>query len=191
MIPNWNAEGTLPPINEANPTGFDRAPYDVTLKEVVDRFATTLERCDILDGYIKHRAELHKMGLTTGFQWLDGSFSEDIEMLEHRPPRDIDVVTFAPADDAFVQGLTPEQFDLLGGNQKKIKADYKVDFYVQSLTDPADILVSMTTYWYSMWSHKRTGQWKGFLKVDLSPTLDAEAVTLLNERQKELADEQV
>lgn len=190
MIPNWNAEGVLPPMNDVNPTGFDRAPYEVTLSQVVERFATTLERCDILDGYIKHRAELHKMGLTVGFQWLDGSFSEDIEMLEHRAPRDIDVVTFTPADDSFLLGLSLEQIDLLG-NQQKIKDEYKVDFYVQSLSDPVDTLVSMTTYWYSMWSHRRTGQWKGFIKVDLSPSLDAHAITVLGERQKELADEQI
>jgi hypothetical protein len=177
-------------MNDSNPTGFDRAPYEVTLSQVVERFATSLERCDILDGYIKHRAELHKMGLTVGFQWLDGSFSEDIEMLEQRAPRDIDVVTFTPADDSFLLGLTTEQIDLLG-NQKKIKTDYKVDFYVQSLSDPVDTLVSMTTYWYSMWSHRRTGQWKGFVKVDLSPSLDADAIAVLNERQKELADEQI
>ncbi|MDA1231040.1 MAG: hypothetical protein O2856_09720 [Planctomycetota bacterium] len=29
----------------------------------------------------------------TGFQWLDGSFLEDIELGDGRPPRDLDVVT--------------------------------------------------------------------------------------------------
>jgi hypothetical protein len=32
--------------------------------------------------------------LNQGFQWLDGSFAEQIELLEGRPPKDIDVVSF-------------------------------------------------------------------------------------------------
>jgi len=191
LIPEWNAEGVLPPINEDDPAGFDRAPYEVSLVQVVDRFATSLERCDILFGYLAHRAELHKMGMNKGFQWLDGSFTEDIEMLEHRPPRDIDVVTFTPADDTFFATLGVDEINLLGGDRDKLKKDFKIDFYVQSLSDPAESLVAMTTYWYSMWSHRRTGQWKGFLKVDLSSILDVDAENLLVVRRQELAHEQI
>lgn len=191
MIPEWNAEGVLPPINEDDPTGFDRAPYEVTLGQVVDRFATSQERCDILEGFLAHRAELHKMGMDNGFQWLDGSFTEDIELLEHRSPRDIDVVTFTPANDDFFGMLEERQINLLGGDRENLKKEFRIDFYVQSLSDPAEALVAMTTYWYSMWSHRRTGQWKGFLKVDLSPSQDAEAKNLLVARQQELAHEQI
>jgi len=191
LIPEWNAEGVLPPINEDDPTGFDRAPYDVTLGQIVDRFATSLDRCDILKGYLAHRAELHKMGIDTGFQWLDGSFTEDIEMLEHRSPRDIDVVTFTPVDDSFLLGLGEHEINLLGGDREHLKNEFRIDFYVQSLLDPAESLVAMTTYWYSMWSHRRTGQWKGFLKVDLSPLQDSDAGTLLIARRLELAHEQI
>jgi len=144
-----------------------------------------------LFGYLAHRAELHKMGMNKGFQWLDGSFTEDIEMLEHRPPRDIDVVTFTPADDTFFATLGVDEINLLGGDRDKLKKDFKIDFYVQSLSDPAESLVAMTTYWYSMWSHRRTGQWKGFLKVDLSSILDVDAENLLVVRRQELAHEQI
>lgn len=191
MIPDWNAEGVLPPINDQNPTGFDRAPYEVTLPQVVDRFATSVERCDIFEGYLAHRAELHKMGIQSGFQWLDGSFTEDIEMLEHRSPGDIDVVAFFPVDDALINSLGNDEINLLGGDRDMLKRDYKIDFYVQSLADPAESLVAMTTYWYSMWSHRRTGQWKGFLKVDLSPSQDADAGVLLSARRQELVHEQI
>ena len=191
MIPDWNAEGVLPPVNEDDPTGFDRAPYEVTLGQVVDRFATSLERCDILIGYFAHRAELHKMGMRSGFQWLDGSFTEDIEMLEYRPPRDIDVVTFSAVDDVFFGGLDDHEINLLGGDRKLLKDEFKIDFYIQSLLDPAESLVAMTTYWYSMWSHRRTGQWKGFLKVDLSPGQEGDAENLLVARRQELAHEQI
>lgn len=191
MIPEWNAEGVLPPVNEDDPAGLVRAPYEVSLGQVVDRFATSPERCDILAGYLAHRAELHKMGIDCGFQWLDGSFTEDIEMLEHRPPRDIDVVTFTPVGDVFFDALDDREIKLLGGDRANLKKEFKIDFYIQSLSDPAETLVAMTTYWYSMWSHRRTGQWKGFLKVDLSPAHDADAEGLLVVRRQELEHEQI
>jgi hypothetical protein len=191
LIPEWNAEGVIPPINEDSPAGFDRAPYEVSLGQIVSRFATSPERCDIFSGYLAHRAELHKMGIDRGFQWLDGSFTEDIEMLEHRPPRDIDVVTFTPAGDAFFDALGDHEINLLGGDRANLKKEFKIDFYIQSLSDPAESLVAMTTYWYSMWSHRRTGQWKGFLKVDLSPDQDADAESLLVVRRQELEHEQI
>lgn len=191
LIPEWNAEGVLPPINEDDPTGFDRAPYEVGLGQVVDRFATSPERCDIFAGYLAHRAELHRMGIDSGFQWLDGSFTEDIEMLEHRPPQDIDVVTFTSADDAFFCGLGARDISLLGGDRDILKNEFKIDFYIQSLSDPAESLVAMTAYWYSLWAHRRNGQWKGFLKVDLSPTQDPDAKNLLVVRRQELEHEQI
>jgi hypothetical protein len=191
LIPQWNAEGVLPPINIDDPTGSDRAPYYVSLEQMVDRFATSQDRCDIFAGYLAHRSELHRMGLDSGFQWLDGSFTEDIEMLEHRAPRDIDVVTFTDAGDAFFDALGDDDVNLLGGDRANLKKAFKIDFYIQSLTDPAESLIAMTTYWYSMWSHRRTGQWKGFLRVDLSPVQDEAAKTLLATRRQELEDGQI
>ncbi|WP_414651656.1 DUF6932 family protein [Hafnia paralvei] len=35
------------------------------------------------------------MGLAEGFQWVDGSFTENIELIERRTPNDVDVVTFS------------------------------------------------------------------------------------------------
>ncbi|WP_225922790.1 DUF6932 family protein [Pseudomonas hamedanensis] len=117
MIPEWNAEGVLPPINNNDPIGSDRAPYHVSLEQVVDRFATSPDRCDIFAGYLAHRAELHRMGMDSGFQWLDGSFTEDIEMLENRAPRDIDVVTFTDAGNVFFDALGNNEVNLLGGDE--------------------------------------------------------------------------
>lgn len=93
-IPAWNAQGVLPPVGVADPTSTIRSPYVVPLIEVVHRFGTTVERRTILGGLMRYRAALHAIGLVQGFQWLDGSFLEDVEGLESRPPNDIDVVTF-------------------------------------------------------------------------------------------------
>ena len=36
-------------------------------------------------------------------------------------------------------------------------------------------VIERSIYWYSIWSHTRPGQWKGYLQVDLSPSHDAVA----------------
>lgn len=77
-----------------NPTSVERSPYRVMLTDVVVHFATSSERRQILRGWLGYRAALHGMGLTDGFQWLDGSFLEQVETPESRPPQDMDVVTF-------------------------------------------------------------------------------------------------
>jgi len=36
-------------------------------------------------------------------------------------------------------------------------------------------LVAHSAYWYSVWSHRRSQLWKGFVQVDLADTEDAAA----------------
>ena len=91
-IPAWNALGLLPPIDPTTPTAVERSPYPVSLKDLVLRFGTSPERKAILTGFLEYRAILHQFGVQHGFQWLDGSFMEEIEILEGRPPMDLDVV---------------------------------------------------------------------------------------------------
>jgi hypothetical protein len=62
---------------------------------LVQRFAASRERLDILRGLLEYRAALGAIGIVQGFQWLDGSFVEDVEVTKGRPPSDIDVVTLA------------------------------------------------------------------------------------------------
>ena len=93
-IPHWNAQGLIPPMDVASPVSANRSPYMVTLNDLVMRFGISIARCRILDGLLRYRAALHGLGVTRGFQWLDGSFLEHIEVLDSRPPNDIDVVTF-------------------------------------------------------------------------------------------------
>lgn len=134
-IPDWTAEGVLPPLDVGNPTGSNRAPYAVSLYDLVVRFGTTPERCSILDGYLRHRAALHANGYEVGFQWLDGSFMEDVETLEGRPPRDMDVVSFVHPPGA--ANTAPGDQDAL--DHAAAKSRFKVDSYFvpESTHDPA------------------------------------------------------
>ena len=94
MIPPFMQNGTLPPIRpgKAGHDG-DRAPYRVTSSAFIDNFAYSPERKNILHGFLEYRKALYSLGIVAGFQWIDGSFTEDIEMLENRSPNDVDVVT--------------------------------------------------------------------------------------------------
>lgn len=170
-IPSWNAQGAIPPINESSPTAADRSPYRVALTDLVLRFSTTTERCRILDGLLRFRAELHRLGLTRGFQWLDGSFLEHIEALENRPPRDVDVVTFVDVP----PGFQPNSRDLLVFDHDWVKQHFLVDSYLVELGLPPDELVALSAYWYSLWSHRRSQLWKGYLQITLSPDEDERA----------------
>ena len=174
-IPDWSPQGVLPPINSQSPTSVDRSPYSISLTDLIIHFSTSPERCRILDGLLRYREALHGVGLIHGFQWLDGSFLEHVELLENRAPHDIDVVTFyhlpAGSNQRTLLNTAPGLFD-----PRQAKTTFHVDGYTLELkgTHP-EVLVGQSTYWYSMWSHRRDHQWKGFLQIDLAPTVDATA----------------
>jgi hypothetical protein len=179
-IPAWNNAGVLPPIRpSALGHSKDRSPYIVDLTMVFDRFSTSAERRVILNGLLRFRAALHNSGITSGFQWLDGSFLEDIETLENRVPKDMDVVTFFDLPSGQNQQTLLKHNDSLF-NQKYAKTSYAVDAYfvvLGQLTDKWQ--VKNIAYWYSMWSHRRDGLWKGFVQVDLNPAQDSDARAIL------------
>lgn len=180
-IPTWNPAGVIPPVRPAMPGhSTDRSPYKTDLTTLIDRFATSSERVAILKHFMEFRAELHKAGITSGFQWLDGSFMEQVEILENRAPRDMDVVTFLDIPTGHTQGSLVQQHKNLF-DQVHLKNTYSIDAYFAVLGQPTDKLqVKNITYWYSMWSHRRDGLWKGFVQVDLDPAKDATAQALLS-----------
>lgn len=96
MIPKFEESGVHPPLIGACPTKpANQAPYKVSLEAFVEHFATSKERKEILIGFIKYRYELKLLAIENGFQWLDGSFVENVEKTRGRAPNDIDLVTFA------------------------------------------------------------------------------------------------
>lgn len=180
-IPAWNSAGVLPPIRpSASGNSPDRSPYTVDLALLVDRFAMSPERMAILDGLLRFRADLHKAAITSGFQWLDGSFLEQVEVLEGRAPRDMDVVTFLDLPSGQDQRSLVQSHGPLF-DQKHVKATYAMDAYFAVLGQPTDKWqVKNVAYWYSLWSHRRDGLWKGFVQVDLDPSQDGDARAILN-----------
>lgn len=185
MLPDWNVAGVVPPILPSVGGADDRrSPYQISTLQLVERFNFSNERRDILRGLLEFRAALAGIGITNGIQWIDGSFLEDIENLDNRAPRDVDVVTFfqAPA------GMT--QADLVGANPNlfdhdHVKNAFRVDSYFWPLGGALDARqLRAVTYWYSMWSHRRDGMWKGFAQLMLTDPSEADALEALNPPQE-------
>lgn len=178
-IPHWTRDGVLPPVDALSPTSPARSPYAVPLSELVLRFGDSPERRAILNGFLRYRALLHSTGLVDGFQWLDGSFMEDVEGNDRRAPNDIDVVTFYRLPQNFTQAqlLVPLAPIV---DSVAAKSEFRVDGYLVDLGQDAERLVRWTAYWYSIWSHRRDERWKGFVQVRLSPDEDAGARAALS-----------
>jgi len=92
-IPDFDHNFVLPPHLGDPPRPEDLSPYPCTTVDLVEKLATSSARVQILDGLLEFRSRLRAEGLRQGFQWLDGSFLENVELREGRPPRDLDVVT--------------------------------------------------------------------------------------------------
>jgi hypothetical protein len=173
MIPAFNASGVLPPYVGADPANRTLvSPYDVSASELVGRFATSPDRAAILAGLLTYREQLRAAGIVIGYQWLDGSFVEDIELLESRAPGDVDVVTFAyrpvaAADDASWLAFFHSNLHLF--DPQALKAQLKCDAYYVDLGKRPDLVVADTSYWYGLFAHqRRSGLWKGMLRLSLN-----------------------
>jgi hypothetical protein len=180
-IPSFDHNLVLPPHlgNPANLT--DLSPYSATSMELVQRFATSFERVQILSGFLNFREQLQQRGLINGFQWLDGSFLEDIEAQENRAPNDLDLVTVYWGYDGNFQDHLFQQFPEFR-DPILAKQNYHLDHYPFDAGYHPDFTVEYTRYWVQLFTHNRNKVWKGMIKIDLN-TLGEDAAarqSLLN-----------
>ena len=191
-IPEWDANKVLPPIHPEAPEGQEhdrlyRAPYAVPLAEFIGRFAGTLERMDLVQRFLEYRATLHQAGITEGFQWINGSFVENIEEGSRmRPPDDIDVVTFYYTN----EDANPNFEELF--NPRITKQDFRVDAYGIEIDQPLDVsTVTTIGHLHSLWSHRRGDDiWKGYIQTDLDPEEDNPAQRTLDVMRKIIEERQ-
>ena len=178
MIPDHNQSGVLPPfLSGSSPDEPGAmAPYKVSLLEVAQRFSNGGARFEIIQGLVAYRAELRNEGIASGFQWVDGSFVEDIEKNKGRPPNDVDVITFANRPSAY---LDPIQWrDFIKRRQDLFfpidcKKKFRCDAYYVDMNLQPEILVSQTRYWFGLFSHQRESYlWKGMLEIALDDDKD-------------------
>jgi hypothetical protein len=172
MIPAFNESSVLPPYigNEPGNRGT-MSPYEASMSELVRRFATTEERIAILDGLLSYRHALAQVGILDGFQWIDGSFVENVELSRNRPPQDVDIITFAYRPNAVTSDAA--WLDFFRNHQELFhpaltKDRYKCDAYYIDLEKHGNLLVDDTRYWSGLFSHQRsTFLWKGMVRIPL------------------------
>ena len=184
MIPDLNQSGVLPPfIAESGPIiPAAMAPYQTTISEFVLRYAKSEERIAILEGLLAYRKKLKSLGIINGFQWIDGSFVENIEQNQGRPPSDVDIVTFASRpieDDDSWREIVSQNPEIFIPNLSKEK--YICDAYFVDLNTHPIHIVNSTKYWFGLFSHQRdTYLWKGMLEIPIGCD-DELAIDILKE----------
>jgi len=177
-IPPFTPQGVLPPFIGSATHSAGYSPYKVSLLEFVQYFATSAPRIEILKGFMAHRSRLIANGLM-GFQWLDGSFVEEIEKTESRSPGDVDVVTFHGRPPSLMDPVAWNTFyyanqDVFHAGLSKVA--FKVDAQYVDFTFGALDVVRKTSFWCGLFSHKRAiGLWKGMIELPLDGVEDTTA----------------
>lgn len=179
-IPDFNHNHVLPP-HLGNPTKqSDLSPYDCSIHEFCIRFATSKKRVQLLKKFIEFRKLLTYNGIIFGFQWVDGSFTQNIEVSEGRAPNDLDLVTF-------YGNLTSDHLLMIKthfpefANPILSKNRFQIDHYNVDFTYTPEITVEYTKYWIQLFTHTRSNIWKGIIKLSLNtPSEDDIALNYLN-----------
>lgn len=179
-IPYYDHNNVIPP-HKGNPTALeDISPYKLDVFTFCKHFATSKERVEILKGLLQFRNKMNKTGILTGFQWLDGSFLENIEVKENRPPNDLDIVTFYGFISDETQNAITENFKEFISNELS-KINYRLDHYIVDFCYDPLVTVEQTKYWLQLFSHNRDGVWKGMIQLELNtPNEDSNALNHLN-----------
>jgi hypothetical protein len=176
-IPKAELSGLLPPFLKSPIRRDGVSPYLATSTELVARYATSPRRIRILEGLLTYRSELRRVGVSGGFQWIDGSFVET----RSDEPSDVDVVTVSSLPTSYSR--TDEHlFDA-----EEAKKRYLCDPYFVDLAggDPT-VAVTEAAYWYGLFSHERRSQrWKGLVQIEMvPPDADTGARALLESMKK-------
>jgi hypothetical protein len=173
MIPTMTLSGVLPPfIGESPAARALVSPYRSSTHDFVSRYCSTPERAELLAGLLEYRRALRSAGIVDGFQWVDGSFIENVEELRGRPPADIDVVTFArrPVDSVNAEAWSAWVFthSAICLDTEAIKRQYHCHSFFIDLDKGSSFIVRDTSYWYGLFSHQReTALWKGMVELPL------------------------
>lgn len=167
MFPSFNHSGVIPPFR-TDPTTRDGSPYLTDLVTVVAQLGATPERRLLINGLLDYREALRNVGITNGFQLIDGSFTENCEAVKGRPPGDIDLVTYAylPVGPAELGSFFQDNLVLFA--PKLAKESFHCEAFFIDMAKAAELVVDDTMYWHGLFSHQRdTFMWKGMLRIPL------------------------
>jgi hypothetical protein len=154
--------------------------------ELVSRLGYSPERRALLGNLFDYRRNLRTFGIH-GFQWIDGSFTEDCERLKRRAPGDIDLMNLVVDPPQSLRGTEGMRLLL---DRTFIKEAYHLDVmqpFPLGLDPDGRPMVGLQglTYFFSLFSHSRPDYyghpvWKGMIELALlSDEEDSEAISLL------------
>ena len=172
-IPDFDRNLVLPPHLGDPRDRSQLSPYPCSMFDLCMRFCASDERRIILKGLLDFRSLLRSSGFPPNhtFHWIDGSFLEDVEQRENRPPADIDVVTFFGSPDpgfpARVTSIEPVLAD-----HSELKRRFKLDHYFVDWAYNPIGTIENVRYWIGLFSHRRDGIWKGMLRIELGVEVD-------------------
>jgi hypothetical protein len=171
LFPQFNHSNVLPPYVGADSTAAAQtSPYVVSFDEFARRLATSPERAKLLLGMFEYRKSIRALGFVKGFQWIDGSFAEDVEKSQGRAPNDIDLITFTYQPNGFdneqVNKVMVDNPDIFDRSRAKYK--FGCDTFIGPLGLSPESLVKRTAYYFQLFSHRKDDQvWKGFIQIPL------------------------
>ncbi len=126
-------------------------------------------------------------GYTEGLQFIDGSFVEEIERIQGRPPNDIDVFSLLSAPQKYLSdpvawqtsGIAFWKQEVIDRERNKLRL--ALDTYAILTQEMSlSMLVKDVIYWYGLFAHQRgTFAWKGFTIVPLDVAGDKAALATL------------
>lgn len=176
IIPPFSASGVLPAFIDASPTvPAKRSPYTTDMFQLVERFCTSAHRAKLLLGLNSYRRHLSEGGFASGYQWIDGSFVEDVETTRGRPPSDIDVVTLFNRPIKYQVSVDLWDSDYRATlheayfSTQHMKPRYYCDTYSIDLDADQSSLVDHTMYWGGLFTDiKGSTEKKGIVRVPLA-----------------------
>lgn len=181
-IPDFDHNNVLPPFINGSPgTAANHSPYVCSILEFCEKFATTEIRINLLINFIKFRIKIHESEITSGFQWVDGSFLEDKEKILKKGPDDIDVATFFEVTSPNTRNKIESEFPEFI-QRELAKNNYKIDhllIHIPAL--PPYHLIRSTNFISKLFSYSRRGVYKGMVEIHLnSISEDMVALEYLN-----------
>jgi len=154
------------------------------MSEFAATFGTTPHRRVLIRNFIAYRSLLATDGYESGIQFVDGSFVENVEVIQGRDPKDIDVFSllsvpkkyFSDSAAWHANGFPFWQNEIV--DQAKNKDRFSLDTYAMLYEELQPVsLIKNVIYWYGLFSHQRdTYAWKGFVAVLLNPAEDKSAL---------------
>jgi hypothetical protein len=119
--------------------------------------------------------------------YVDQSLCQ-INPITFESKRDVDLITFFRRPALHFHDYAWENFVKKHLNlflRERTHETYGCDSIFVDLSGPSDYLVGQTRYWFGLFSHKRSGVWKGMLHMPLGQSVDDnDAMQLLNGRKQ-------